>query len=65
MADIKEVKKDGKRFLQVTAEIVDTGKEPTAKGNVSCGGTGGNVKTNINGPTGNPISCGLLMYSPE
>ena len=65
MATIKEVKVDGKRCIQVTAEIVDTGKEPTAKGNVSCGGTGGNVKTAISGPSGQPITCGLLMYSQE
>ena len=65
MYEIKEVKKDGKRFVQVTAEIVDTGKAPTAKGNVSCGGTGGNVKTAIQGPHNTPITCGLLMYASE
>jgi hypothetical protein len=65
MFEAKEVKLDGKRAIQITATIDDTGKAPTAKGNVSCGGTGGNVATSIKGPSGKPITCGMFMYSAE
>ena len=68
--EFSEVKDGKKRFLVCKAQIIDTGKAPTDKGNVSCGGTGGNklaMSSNgeiITGPTGKPITAGLLMYSP-
>ena len=65
ITEIKEVKKDGKRCLQVTAEICEPNmnKDRTAKGNRTCVSLGGNRMTNVLAPNGAPIEVGMFGYA--
>jgi hypothetical protein len=63
ITEIKEVKKDGKRCLQVTAEIMDEPTKITEKGNGTVVSLGGNRATNIMAGNGQPITVGLFGYA--
>jgi len=64
ISEIKEVKsKDGKRCIQVTAEIMDEPSKVTEKGNGTVVSLGGNVKTDIKANNGNPLTVGLFGYA--